>query len=151
MFNINKIKAILATKKDISKMEGFRSYLGKTVISKSGDKVGKVYDLAFSKSSMEGVIVARKLSKFFIDKKFLNAVSDKTVMLSINPVVMLLGKHVFDADGKKLGKVSGLVRKGSTNNFDALVVKKNIYSKQFKVPKVHIKVSKKNIILNKVY
>lgn len=151
MFNIKKIRTILATKKDISKMEGFRSYIGKAVISKSGDSVGKIYDIAFSKSTMEGVVVVRKLSKFFIDKKFLNAVSDKTVMLSINPVVMLLGKQVFDADGKKLGKVAGLARKGSTNNFDALIVKKNLYSKQFKVPKADIKVSKKNIILNKVY
>lgn len=145
------IRTISPTKKDISKMERFRAYLGKKVISKSGDRVGKVYDIAFSKGSMEGIIVWRGLSRYFIDRRFISAVSDSTIMLSINPVFTLVGKQVFDSDGKKLGKVVDLARKGSGNNFEALLVRRNIYSKQVKVPKSDIRVSKKNIILSKAY
>jgi len=58
---------------------------------------------------------------------------------------------VFDADGKKLGKVVDVVRKDETNSMEALMVRKNFYSRQVRVPKNDIEVSKKNIILKKVY
>jgi sporulation protein YlmC with PRC-barrel domain len=151
MMNSKRVKVISASKKDVSKMEGARSYIGKNVISKSGDKVGKVLDVAFKGSTMEGVLVQKKLSTLFIDRKFFASVSNNALMLSINPVTMLLGKQVFDADGKKLGKVVKIVRKGGGNSFEAMMVRKNMVSKSIRVPKSEIDVSKKNIILKKAY
>jgi len=146
-----KIKVISEGKKNLSKMESFRQYIGRTVISKSGDKVGKVHDIMFSGNNVGGIIVMKKLSKFFIDKKFLGPVSDRTVMLSIDPVLMLVGKEVFDADGKKMGKVVDISRKTNSNNFDYLFVKRKLYSRMMKIPKSEVDVAKKNIILKKVY
>lgn len=145
-----KIHMISTRKKDHSEMGRFRSYIGKKVISKSGDFVGRVYDVLFSGDKMTGIMVWRRFSKLFVGKEFFD-LSEDAVMLSINPVTMLIGKKVFDADGKKIGTVKGIIRKGKTNNFDAVTVKKNIFSKSIKVPKSEIETSKKNIILKKVY
>jgi sporulation protein YlmC with PRC-barrel domain len=93
----------------------------------------------------------RRLSKLFIGREFIGGVSEKAVRLSINPVTMLLGKQVFDADGKLLGKVVNVVRKGSINTFSAIDVKRRIYSRGMRIPKDEIDVSKKNIILKKIY
>lgn len=150
MLGKNKLQAISTKRKDLSRMESFRSYIGKKVISKSGNLVGRVYDILFAGSSVAGIIVLRKLSKIFIGKEFFNS-SGGAVMLSIDPITTLIGKQVFDADGKRIGKVTRLVRKGSTNVLDGLVVKRNLYSKPIKIPKEDIEVSKKNIILKKVY
>lgn len=145
-----KIKSISTKKKSISAMEGSRSYISKKVISKSGNYVGKVYDTVFAGNILTGIVVMRRLSRIFIDKEFFK-VSDDAVMLSIDPVISLQGKRVFDADGKKIGKVSKVIRKGNSNTLEAIMVKKNIYSKAVKVSKTDIDVSKKNIILKKVY
>ena len=60
-----KIRAIVEGKKKISEMESFRKYVGKKVISKSGDTVGKVHDIYFKGSNVGGIVIMKKLSKFF--------------------------------------------------------------------------------------
>ena len=145
-----KIKSVSTKKKDTSSMESVRSYLGKKVISKSGNVVGKVFDVLFLGNTITGIIVVKKISKLFLGKEFLN-VSEDAVMLSIDPVTALEGKRVFDADGKKMGKVKEVIRKGNTNTLSAIMIKKNFYSSAIKIPKDDIDISKKNIILKKVY
>jgi sporulation protein YlmC with PRC-barrel domain len=151
MLNNKKLEAISTKGKDPLKMESFRSYIGKEVISKSGERIGKVHDLRFSGNSVTGIVVRRRLSRLFIDKEFIAGGSGGTIMLSIDPVTMMLGKQVFDADGKKMGKVSKVLRKGSSNTLTAVMVKKRMYSRGIKIPKEDIDVSKKNLILKKVY
>ncbi|MBN2111703.1 PRC-barrel domain-containing protein [Candidatus Woesearchaeota archaeon] len=146
----NKIRSISSGKKDPALMESARSYIGRKVVSKSGNFVGKVYDVRFSGSVFAGIVVMKKLSKVFIGKEFFS-VSRDAVMLSINPVTSLEGKQVFDADGKRMGKVTEIIRKGNSNTLEAVMVKKNLYSSAVKIPKSEISVSKKNIILKKVY
>ena len=72
-------------------------------------------------------------------------------MLAIDPVVEFIGKHVFDSEGKNIGKVISLERKTSANTFASLVVRKNFYSKPINVPKEDINVFKENIILKRTY
>lgn len=151
MVKKRKIKAILSKGKDPSQMDSFRSWIGKKVISKSGDIIGKVQDFRFSKSTIAGIVVMKNISRLFIGNEFISAVSADAVMLSIDPVTMLVGKKVFDANGKEMGKVARLVRKGSSNSFEAVIIKKKIYSKGMKVPKADVEVSKKSIILKKSY
>lgn len=146
-----RIVAISAKSRDTSRMNYFRSHIGKKIITKSGDTFGRVFDIAFSGNTVTGIIVGRRLSKLFVGKEFVSSISSGSIMLSIDPVVMLVGKQVFDADGKKIGKVVKLVRKGSSNSFSAIIVKRKIYSKGIKVPASDIEVSKKNIILKKKY
>ena len=146
-----KLKAISSKNKDISKLDSFRSWVGKRVISKSGDIIGKVQDFRFLKNTIAGIIVMKNLSRIFIDTEFINGVSEEAVVLSIDPVTMLVGKKVFDVDGKEMGKVVRLIRKGNENTFEVLVVKRKIYSKGIKIHKKDVDISKKSIILKKSY
>ncbi len=144
------IKIISPTDRNVLKFESIRDYLGKKVVSKSGKTIGSVKDVLFTGNGIKGIIVAKGLSKFYVDSAYLNTVSKKA-MLSINPITLLIGKEVFDIDGRMLGKVIEVIRKNNTNDFEAIIVKKRIYSKGVEIPKSNIDILKKNIILNKSY
>jgi sporulation protein YlmC with PRC-barrel domain len=146
-----KMKSVSTKVKEPLKLSSFRAYVGKKVISKSGEKVGKVHNMRFSGSTVSGIVVSRWLSRFFVGLEFVDKISKESVVLSIDPVIMHVGKQVFDADGRKMGKVSGLVRKDSGNSFESIIVKKRFFSKGMTVPKKEIDVIKKNIILKKAY
>lgn len=151
MIGGKKIEAISTKNINPMKMDSFRAYIGKKVISKSGERVGKVHDIRFSGSKVEGIVVLKRISRLFIDQEFIAGHSDEAVMLSIDPVTMMRGKQVFDADGKKLGKVSDVVRKGNSNVMSSIIIRKRLYSRGVRIPKEDIETAKKNIILKKVY
>ncbi len=148
----NRMKILSTKRKQPLKLDSFRDIIGKKVISKSGNSVGRVHDILLSGKGIAGIIASGRLrfSRLFIDEEFFGRVTN-AVMLSIDPVISLIGKQVFDADGKKLGKVVSLVRKGNENDFKAVVVKRRIYSKSVEIPKTDVDTFKKNIILKKVY
>jgi len=146
-----KLRAISSNETDISKFDSFRSWVGKKVISKSGDIIGKVQDFRFKKNMVAGIIVMKRFSRIFIGNEFINGVSEDAIVLSIDPVTMLVGKKVFDVDGKEIGSVARLIRKGNANTFEGVVVKKRFYSKGIKIPKKDVDISKKSIILKKSY
>ncbi len=145
-----KIEIISPNDRNILKFESVKDYLGKKVVSKSGETIGSVADVLFTDNGIKGIVVSKRFSKFYVDSSHFNAVSNKA-MLSIDPVILLIGKEVFDVDGKRLGKVSKVIRKNNINDFEAIVVKKKIYSKGIEIPKSNIDVLKKNIILNQSY
>jgi len=137
--------------KNVLKFESMRDYVGKQVVSKSGEQIGTIVDVLFTDKGVKGIVVASgPFSRFYVDLSFFSTISDKA-MLTINPVILLVGKEVFDSDGKKLGRVSTIKRKGNSNDLEAVVVKKRIYSKGIQIPASDIDVMKKNIILNTTY
>ena len=144
------IEIISANDSNILKFESIRDYLGKKVVSKSGKTIGSIREVLFTDNGIKGIIVYRLFSRFYVDKSFFNTVGNKA-MLSINPVMLLKRKEVFDLDGKRLGKVVKVNRKNNTNDFDSITVKKRFFLKSIQIPKSEIDVMKKNIILNKVY
>jgi sporulation protein YlmC with PRC-barrel domain len=151
MFNKKEIKAISKDAKNPSSMDSMRKYLGRKVRSKSGENLGGIYDILFSGNKIEGFIVVKRLSAIYIAKEFFSSFSKKSAMLSIDPVTLMIRKHVFDSDGKNLGRVSKIQRKSHANDFEAIIVKKNFFSRGLIVPKSDIDVAKKNIILKVVY
>jgi sporulation protein YlmC with PRC-barrel domain len=126
-------------------MEGLKGYFGKRVVSKSGIYLGRVKEVLMSDYTVQGIVVG----KLFIDKQYFASTIDK-IMLTIDPVTLMLGKRVYDADGKKLGNVLSIVRSGA-NDFSEIQVRKNVIKKPVGVPKADISTTKTNIILNKVY
>jgi sporulation protein YlmC with PRC-barrel domain len=148
--NRERIEIISPNDRNILKFESIKDYLGKKVASKSGKIVGTVRDVLFTDKGVKGIIVYKLFSRFYVDRSYFNTVGNKA-MLSINPIILLKGKKVFDADGKRLGKVSKVKRKSKTNDFESVVVKKRFFSKGIEIPKSEIDVMKDNIILNKIY
>ena len=144
-----KTKIISNRLKKVDHLKRFTSYIGKKVYSKSGEYIGKVCDLLFRDDRFLGILIDRR--NVFIGREFFGGESEKRIMLKIEPVTNLIGKQVFGATGKKIGKISDIKRKSNSNNYTDLWVKKSIYRKSFTVPKKDIDVAKKNIILKKEY
>jgi sporulation protein YlmC with PRC-barrel domain len=132
----------------VRNLEGTKNshtYLGKKVFSKSGNYVGKVREIMFRDDALSGLIVSGK-ARVFVDREYIASDSGTAVMLGIDPVILMLGKQVFDSEGRKLGKVTGLDRKSTANTFSAIMVKRNIFTKPFMVANGDISVTKTNII-----
>jgi sporulation protein YlmC with PRC-barrel domain len=144
-------ETIISSKQaDLANTKNLVSYINRKVYSKTGNLLGRVKDIILRHDTLIGFeVIGRK--KLFIDKEFFESESDNSLMLSIEPITSLFGKHVFDADGKNIGKVKDIERKSNANTFTHLVVRKHFYTKPIKVPKEDIDVSKENIILNKKY
>ncbi|MGM5479898.1 MAG: PRC-barrel domain-containing protein [Nanobdellota archaeon] len=143
-------KKLTTSKTKMESTLSLRFYLGKKVYSKSGDLVGTVSDIILSpKHSLKGLMVKnKKLSTIFIGKEYIKDLTPISIMLQIDPVLLLIGKYVFDADGKKLGKVIDLKRETESNTYEAIIIKKKPFSKPETIKKEFIDVAKKNIILS---
>jgi len=148
MLFTRRVEILSSRTKKLESTKKFSSYIGKNVYSKSGELVGKVYDVIMKNDNMVGVIY-KGASRVFIGKEFFKSDTDDAIMLKIEPVTGLIGKHVYDSTGKIIGKVVELKRKSTANSFDELRVKKAFYSMSVHIPKKFIAVAKKNIILSK--
>lgn len=139
--------------KGITKLDhtlSVRDYLHKKVYSTSGDYVGRVYDIVLYEYQLLGLLV-RGRKRLFIDINYCTASAVDSIILKVDPVTMLKGKIVFDSRGKRIGKVVAIERKNVKNECENLIVKKNMFKKPVQVPFADIEVSKKNIILSKVF
>lgn len=134
---------------DIS--EGLKTIVRKKVLSKNGEVVGKVKDIVINNSAIQGVIVRKRFRQFFIDLSYIQDLYSDSVLLNIDPAIRYLGMQVFDDEGRKLGKVTDINQKNTTNTIESIVVRKNIFSKLLVIPTSEIEVSEKNIILNRTY
>jgi len=139
----------IISKKGIKQNFQLSSIVGKQVIAENGEVVGKVKDIAFSANKVVGVYMGRALgSSVLIDQDHIREFNADSVILKINPVTALIGKLVFDKDGKKLGKITQLVRTDHKNDFTDILVKKNPVSGAIKIPKKNLSVISKNVILD---
>jgi sporulation protein YlmC with PRC-barrel domain len=152
MFNIFKkrVEIISNNLKDLNSLEMYSAYFGRKVYSKSGEFVGKVYDVGMKDQCFVGIFVKGK-RKVFIEENFISSDKDGIIMLSMEPVINLLGKKVYDSKGKMMGKVIDIERKTNSNNYEGLVVKKSFFRRSFSIPKKDIEAAKKNIMLNTAY
>lgn len=147
---MRKTEVISQNFKRILPNQSTKWYLGKKVVSKSGAIIGKVSDIVLSDKGIHGLVFKHGFHSTCLDKQYIQDVSD-AVILGIDPVTSLVGKLVFDADGRKLGKVTKVGRKGCSNLFVDLAVKKRFFSKELRIPKDHVAVMRKNVILNRAY
>ncbi|PLW80559.1 hypothetical protein C0585_01880 [Candidatus Woesearchaeota archaeon] len=150
MKNLNEIKIISTKKNDVNKKNGLTKYLYKKVFTKDGEKIGRVKQIIFNKENIEGIILSKFFcfNKMFIDMEYVDKFTSDSVLLKINPLVLVVGKKVFDAEGKDLGKVKKIIRKSNANAMDSLIIKKSIFSKEIIVQPKDIQFIKKTVRLN---
>jgi len=132
--------------KNLDSLSKLKSYLGKKVYAKKGDFIGYVRDVMFKGNIIQGIFVKGKRN-IFIGKEFFEHESEEAFVLSIDPVVCLIGKQVFDSAGKRIGKVIDIKRKSNANTYSELIIKKVFYRRAFSIPKEDVSVAKQNIIL----
>lgn len=123
-------------------------YLGKKVYSKSGILLGRIRDIHLTGGVLAAIYVVGK-RKTMIDSEFIHSDTGESVMLTIDPCTYLIGKQVFDAEGRRLGKVIDIDRTTNANTFQFLLIKRWIFSKPQPIPKSDIEVQRTNIILKR--
>src|SRR3989338_2113745 len=136
--------------KDLDEAITSDDVLGKEVIDSDGRFIGiteKVFIhptlLDFVGISVDKGFLKKGLS---IGKDFIEKIGSQAVFLNISVAYEIKGMKVFDKNGKKLGKVSGIALKGSGNDIDAITLSR--LTKKWIIPSKMIDKIGYNVILN---
>lgn len=120
----------------------------KQVVSKSGDILGKVKDVIVRDYAIIGILISKRFQPdLYVDKKFFDSFREEAVVLSIDPVTCIIGLDVLDSSGKKIGKVSRIVRESSKNVFSRFIVKRGLFARPLELHSTDIKTVSQSVIL----
>lgn len=147
---MGEVETVIKNEAPLEKSVNLRKLIGKKVISKGGQIIGKISKIMVNQknSQLEGVFIKRQfLSKpIYIGRSYFSNLSYEAVILNIELTILLKGKKVVDSNGKIIGKVVEVLRKDSTNDLKGVVVK-SLFSRRFIVPRSGIKSIGNSIIL----
>ena len=127
--------------------------ISRKVISAKGFVVGKVKRVRLNnKLFLEGVFVSRGLYKkpLFIGASYFDKLSEKAIILKIDPFILLKGYKIITNEGEFVGKVKDFIRKNNSNDLSGIVVKKRFW-KDYSVDIINIKSFGSSIILKENY
>jgi len=142
------------TRKEISldKTINIKQIVRKSVLSKGGTIIGKVSEVRINPKNLEleGVLIKRDIFRkpLYIGKGYFSHLSHDAIILNIEVSLLIKGKQVLTDDGKILGKVVQVLRKGNSNELQGLIVR-SLFSKRFTIPPSAVKYIGKTIILKK--
>lgn len=136
----------------IEKYDFLVNLIGKKVIAKNGEVIGRVGDVAIKDYDIKGVFCkSAAFGRVYIDKSHFEAFSTNAIVLKIDPVILLKGKLVFDSSGRKIGTVKDVNRDDTTNKFKSIEVRGKIYKRKVTIKASQIATMKKNVILKGKY
>lgn len=142
-------RSIISTvNSDISKLVSHWHFLGKRVLGSSGEKIGRVWNVLYSSYTITHIVAYKRFKKKIISVNLISSISKNTIMLKVTPVFTNMGKKVFDADGRYLGKVINIIKEDQKNKFNDLIVQKRIFTQKHIISADEIRINKKNIILS---
>ncbi len=106
--------------------------MGKKVLASSGETIGTIDSVMIDPShlTIEGVRIKVQQGFFssishYIGKTYIDKLNEEGAILNIVPAHMYIGKEVYDAEGKNIGKVKHIKRVESTNKLSEMIVEKN--------------------------
>ena len=127
--------------------------IGKRVLSKNGLVIGRIKSIRTGKNEeIEGILVSPGIfkKKIYVSSTYFDKMSKESIMLSIDPCILNIGKRVLNDDGNYLGKVSDVSRRGYSNDVYSISVKKFL-RKTIVVPGSQVKSVGQSIILKNTY
>lgn len=109
---------------DLDKTVNIRGLIGKRVLSEGGAIVGTIAEIRLDKEGfeLEGIIVSTRVGLIYVGKSYFSKISDYSVILNTELSVLIKGRNVLTIDGKILGKVKEVNRKGKTNEIESIIV-----------------------------
>jgi sporulation protein YlmC with PRC-barrel domain len=100
--------------------------IGNKVIALNGDHIGKIDDLYINPKDLnvEAVKVNKGILKcdLYVGKNYINRLDGDAALLNITPLEEIVGKDVYDSNGKKIGTVWKVKSIGATNKLVSIVV-----------------------------
>ena len=126
---------------------------GTKVLSKGGEKIGTVKAVHVSPRLLlfEGVEIDTGFIDVdhFISKEYIKRMSEDGVVLKIDPLTKIVGKKVFDARGKKIGKVKDVKRAAKTNKLVSLNVDRGVAKDDLVIANKMVDQIGENVMLKK--
>lgn len=125
--------------------------LGKNVIDPDGNFVGVADKLLIDSVAIE--VLGISVDKGFlsngvvIGKDYIERVTNHAIFLKEVPVINVVGKLVFDANGKTIGTITKVTMKDNKNIIDTITVKTSTFGKTEDISGSKIHLIGKNVIL----
>ncbi len=138
----------------LEKTISFKKILGHKVLSKGGTIIGKVAEIRIHPYDLnvEGILIFRGPLKkrVYIGKHYFSHISHDALLLNVELSLLLKGKKVITSQGIVLGRVKEVLRKGTTNDLQGVVVYPFLKHKEI-IPRSAIKSIGASIILHSSY
>ncbi|MBN2458129.1 PRC-barrel domain-containing protein [Candidatus Woesearchaeota archaeon] len=125
--------------------------LGKDVVDVDGEIIGVVQQLKIDKNSKKiiGILIDQGFMKpdLFIGLDYVKNFGVDSIFLNRSPLPKIKGMEVFDSNGKVVGFVSDIEVDGTSQEFKAIIIRKNRFGREFRLESKFIKTVGYNIIL----
>ncbi len=142
----------VTTAKAYAKTRRADGLVGMRVLAKSGSVLGKVRAVLLDPAgrTVQGILVGRLLHEnLYITTSYIDRITEKAVLLKIDPASLRKGLQVITSDGKRVGTVIGMHRIKQTNDVHTYVVKRRF--RTFEVAAADVKHIGTSLILKKTY
>ena len=121
---------------------------GKDVISSKGVDAGSVKDFYTDTKILNGLVVKYKWTTYFIDAVHIHEASKDAVILTIHPYYLLIGKEVYDTEGRYLGVIKTVTRETNSNEPDTIIVKKSWWAQRKAISSDKVQEAKETVIID---
>jgi len=145
---------IIRNNSPLDKTINFEKVIGKAVLSKGGRIIGRVAEVRINPQNLEleGILIKRDIFRkpLYIGKSYFAHLSHDALILNMEVSLLIKGRSVITSDGKVIGRVKEITRKGETNNLQEIIVR-SLFSRRFVIPASAIKYIGRSIILRAKY
>ncbi len=142
---------IIRKEAELEKTVNLKKLIGKNVLSEGGTIVGNISEVRLNPNGfdLEGVVVSTRVGNLYVGKSYFSSLSDYSVILNTELSLLVQGRRVITADGKTLGKVKIVNRKGKTNEIESLLV--SSFFKKYLIPVSAIKQIASSVLMKTRY
>ena|SRR3989344_3898613 len=151
---MKEIHNIIKTERPLDKTVNLKKLIGKNVLSKGGKVIGRILEIRISptNSELEGILIRGNVIKksMYIGKSYFSRLSPEAVILNIEVSVLIKDRKVIDSQGKAIGRVKEVIRKGTRNDLKGVYVS-SLFSKKFFIPASAIDKVSKSLVLKPKY
>jgi len=137
---------------DLEQTLNLRKLTGKRVLSEGGSIVGYVSEIRINPKGfeLEGIVVERRFEyPIYIGKSYFSTLSNYSVILNTELSILIKGRKVLTINGKKLGRVTQVNRKGTTNEIESIIV--SSLFRKYQIPISEIKQMGDSILIKCSY
>jgi sporulation protein YlmC with PRC-barrel domain len=110
---------------------------GNRVLAPNGDNIGEIDSLYIHPRTLQlhGLKVSKGIFKtdYYVSRGNIEYITKDAAMLRVTPVEEFKGLVVFDAEGKRVGKVKEIRTHGRSNEIDKVVIDRGMIRKDLVV------------------
>lgn len=144
-------KYVVRKEAEIDKTVNVKNLIGRRVLSEGGTVVGKIREVRLNSNGfdLEGIVISSSVGMIYLGKSYFSTLSDYSVILNTELSLLVQGRKVLTIDGKVLGKVREVNRKGTSNEIESLLVRR--FWKKYLIPVSAVKQIASSVLIKEKY